>query len=401
MNPNLARYNRIVENIYTTINTCDLYQNIGLHSGTSGLILFLAYYNRVILQKNDICKRITEIINHNVDYINSGIKLHSISGGISGFGWLCEHLCKIEMLERESVDEFLDNLDPFLYMRMMTDIKDGNYDYLHGALGVGSYFLNRLGKKNVPEYLKELLMELEKSSITCQNGAIKWSSWLNSTRKERGYNISLSHGMSSIAAFLIRLYQLDFESDRARKLLAQTITYIIDQRNYKDGKQSYFPHYSIESSPDGDESRLGWCYGDLGIAYILLEAAHVLQNKEVERIALLVLQHCVDRKNLQKSGVYDAGLCHGSAGIAHIFTRLHLNTNINAFQEASEYWLKVTLDMSKYADGLVGYKAWRRKEYGGPVKTENLLEGIAGIGLYFLSLINGEEITWDECLMLS
>jgi len=41
----------IVNNIYKELTTCSLSNNIGLHIGTSGIALFLAYYDNIILQK--------------------------------------------------------------------------------------------------------------------------------------------------------------------------------------------------------------------------------------------------------------------------------------------------------------------------------------------------------------
>jgi len=135
-----VKYIEIIENINRELRTSELSENIGLHSGTSGIALFLAYYDRIIHEKNDVSQRVMDILKHNIDRINSGSRLHTICSGISGFGWLCEHLRKLGMLDRDDV-KFLHDLDPFLYRMMMVDIRKGNYDYLHGALGVGAYFL--------------------------------------------------------------------------------------------------------------------------------------------------------------------------------------------------------------------------------------------------------------------
>ena len=80
---------------------------------------------------------------------------------------------------------------------------------------------------------------------------------------------------------------------------------------------------------------------------------------------------------------------------------MYLNTHIQEFYETVDYWMDVTNLMAKYEDGLAGYKAWRTEEYGGPEKTDTLLEGIAGIGLAILSRLNSSELAWDACLMLS
>lgn len=399
MNTNLP-YIQIIENIHKELLVSDLSENIGLLDGTSGIALFLVYYDRIIHQKNEVSPRVMEILEHNIECIDSGSHFHTICSGISGFGWLCEHLRKLKMLNKEDI-EFLDDLDSFLYQQMMADIKQGNYDYLHGALGVGTYFLSRFDKKEISRYVEELLAELEQSAIPCENGAVKWMSIFDQETGEKGYNISLSHGMSSIVAFLIRLYEMNFETERVEKLLFQTVVYILDQVVYREGSNSYFPSLSKENSKGNYNSRLGWCYGDLGIAYILWKAGIVLRNKEWESFAIQVLRHNANRRDLHGNAIWDASLCHGSAGLVHMFWNMYRNTQIQEFQDTTNYWLDITMKMDKYPDGLAGFKTFRKEKDGGPVKSYSLLEGIAGIGLALLSYMAEEKTIWDECLMLS
>jgi len=400
ININLLNHIQIIENIHKELMASELSDNIGLHAGTSGIALFLSYYDRIIFGKNEISSRVMEILEHNIECINSGKLLYSICSGISGFGWLCEHLRKLEMLNREDI-EFLDDLDPFLHKQMIFDIRKGRYDYLHGALGAGMYLLSRFDKKDVCGYLEELLTELEKSGIECENGGIKWLSVLDYETGREGYNISLSHGMASMAAFFIRLHQLNFETKRVDKLLTQTITYILDQITYTEGRESNFPSYSKESNTGNFNSRLGWCYGDLGIAHVLWQAAVSLKNKVWEDTAIQILLHNSNRRDLQKNNIMDAGLCHGSAGVAHIFWNLYLNTRVQKFQETTDYWLSITMQMAKYTDGSAGFKAWLTEKHGGFVKSDSFLEGISGIGLALLSHLQSDKTVWDECLMLS
>lgn len=395
-----SKYIQIIESIHKELMSTELTDNIGLHSGTSGIALFNAYYNLIIHQKNTVDQRLINILEHNIECIGSRNCQHTICNGISGFGWLCEHLRKLGILNREDI-EFLDDLDPFLHKQMIVDIKGGNYDYLHGALGVGTYFLSRFDKENISEYINELLTELEKSGIICTNNTIKWLSLLDNKTGKKGYNISLSHGMSSIVAFLIRLHKLNFETKRVVKLLDLTITYIIDQITFTENNLSYFPSYSKENNSGYYNSRLGWCYGDLGIAHILWQAAIILKNKELENIAIRILRYNANRRDLQINAINDAGFCHGSSGVAYIFWNLFLNTGIQEFQETTDYWLNITTQMAKHPDGLVGFKAWRSEEFGGYINSDNLLIGNAGIGLVLLSYLKSNKTTWDECFMLS
>ena len=147
----------------------------------------------------------------------------------------------------------------------------------------------------------------------------------NGSSGETGYNISLSHGMSSIAAFLIQLFKLNFAKDRTVNLLTGTVNYILDQITYSKESLSYFPVFSKESSPGNRNSRLGWCYGDLGIAHILWQAAIVLKNKELENVSMQILRYNTNRRDLKENAIKDAGLCHGSAGVSYIFWNLFVS----------------------------------------------------------------------------
>lgn len=191
----------ITKSIYNSFKTIDIYKNIGLFSGCSGILLYNVYYELIVLNNRILSEKNISILEHCIDYINSGnYYQYSICNGISGFGWLCEHLRELHLVEEEDI-EFLDDLDLFLYRRMMYDIKNGNYDYLHGAIGIGEYLLCRFRKRHIQNYIKDFLFELEMVSIPSNNKSIKWLSILDYKTGEKGYNISLSHGMSSIVAF--------------------------------------------------------------------------------------------------------------------------------------------------------------------------------------------------------
>ena len=147
-------------------------------------------------------------------------------------------------------------------------------------------------------------------------------------------------------------------------------------------------------------SRLAWCYGDLGISVALWHASQALGRKDWEQEAIDTILHASKRRGLVENGVVDAGLCHGTAGIAHIFNRMHGYTGLEELKEASNYWFAETLKMARFEDGLAGFKAWQGNERGW-VNEPGLLEGIAGIGLALISAVSDIEPAWDECLLLS
>jgi lantibiotic biosynthesis protein len=163
-----------------------------------------------------------------------------------------------------------------------------------------------------------------------------------------------------------------------------------------------YKQISIDGSAHYESSRLGWCYGDPGIASSIWQAGKALKNEEWKNEAIEIMLHASLRKELKINGVMDAGICHGTAGIAHIFNRFYWETKMPVFKEAANYWIEETLKMAYHKDGLAGYKAWQGKERGWQ-NEYGLLEGVAGIGLVLLGFLTDDinDLSWDRCLLLS
>jgi lantibiotic modifying enzyme len=157
----------------------------------------------------------------------------------------------------------------------------------------------------------------------------------------------------------------------------------------------------MDKNKSKTNSRLGWCYGDLGIALTFWQVGKLLDYPKFKTEALEIMRHACNRKDLQKNAVNDCGLCHGSAGIAHIFRRFYWESNDASFKTAADYWTQVTLDMATHEDGLAGYCAFRATEEKKWITEYGLLEGIGGIGLALLGAIQSEVSDWDKSLMMS
>jgi lantibiotic modifying enzyme len=249
--------------------------------------------------------------------------------------------------------------------------------------------------------LKKLVTKLDDIAIKEPDGSLKWESIKYGTDDEIIYNISLSHGIASIINILTRIYKVEIEQEKCKYLINGAIKYLLKQEIDRTKFNSFFPSWAVESEEKLTGSRLGWCYGDLGIAVTLWQAGEALKNSSWTVKAIEVLKYAATRKDLQANVVADAGLCHGTAGIGHIFYRMWWNTRLPEFKEAADYWFNETLKMAVHSDGLAGYKAWHGGENSGWVNEVGLLEGVAGIGLALMTYHYEMEPTWDECLLLS
>lgn len=221
------------------------------------------------------------------------------------------------------------------------------------------------------------------------NNSCYWESKIGNMK-----NISISHGIASICIFLTKTYSSNLNKLKSKELAMESINFILNQENIftKDLISKYPSFCRINSK---NNSRLGWCYGDLGIAMAFWHYSQVFQDKVIEQKAIDIFLFNSKRRDLDLNAVIDASLCHGTSGIALIFYRMYINTHIELFLETAQYWLNQTLVMSKHIDGIVGYKSNNKDN------SINLLTGISGIGLALLTMLSGDNFDWDECLLLS
>ena len=73
-------------------------------------------------------------------------------------------------------------------------------------------------------------------------------------------------------------------------------------------------------------------------------------------------------------------------------------TNIESFKEASLYWLTETLNNGKSEFGYAGFEFLNIGSVKSPI---GFLNGLSGVGLSLLAMIQNEEPKWDEIVMLS
>jgi lantibiotic modifying enzyme len=371
---------------------------IDLMGGKSGIVLFWAYYSEYSVTVN-LENTLGQLIFEIFQKIKHGGLTPTYASGISGIGWTIEHLRQNGFVEIDT-DIVIGSFDEFLYPKMLQFMSSGNYDYLHGALGIGLYYLNRLSNPKTKLYIVELINELEKHAEHFSEN-IAWESRLFDERNETVYNLSMSHGIASIVSVLSQFYQANIECERVRNLVNGAVNFLLGNKNNSRLSKYTFPAYiSKNLSSKVGWGRLAWCYNDLGIAMALLKAGQVFKNEVWKQEAINTLINTTIIKDFIEAKIMDAGLCHGTAGIAHIYNRAYIYTGLEIFKDSAKYWYEQTLKLASFDDGLAGYKTYRTPEYGGMCNDYGFLEGIAGIGLAIISAVSDIEPAWDGALLL-
>jgi lantibiotic modifying enzyme len=379
-----AEVQTMVHRIYRHILAQPVGQDFSLLCGEAGIALFERYYQHHFrLPEADHTWQRMEAC---LEAIAEGAQSHTFARGIAGIAWGFLHLSNAGLLEglESDAQSIVEDLDEPLFTAAMECLQEADFDYLHGGLGAIVYFLERDPSPKIHQYIRSLVIQLEKISVLSPHGGITWV-FVDSDYKKLGngtsYNLSLSHGTASIVAILALLYEKGFERERCHKLIHLALRWMWNVRNKQD--ISLFPNIVTDTLQD-ETSRLAWCYGDLGIANTFYLAGEKLGYKPWKDTALHAIFKSTSRREL--------------ADIYQKFTRVSTNP---IFSSAARYWLTDTLQraLPETEDG-VYLQSIRTKEGNTDYMSLGLLEGEAGIGMVLLSML-GAPTAWDRFLLLS
>ncbi len=396
---------RAIEDIAAALESwpADLDLSPSLASGSAGLTLFYTYLAEEAVDDRwaDVASGYLDHMIESVPRISAWPSLYS---GFTGAAWTLEHL-KGRLLE-DGEEEASREIDDTLLALLSHGAWPGDYDLINGLVGFGVYALEILPRPAGRECLGLLLGQLERLADERPEG-MAWH-----TRPELlpdhqrrvfpagNHNLGLAHGVPAVAAFLGALGAADFEPDRVRRLLEPTVAWLLAQE-LGPARGTCFPHWiadDIEPRP----SRLAWCYGDPGVAMALLLAARLAGDSAWEHEARRIALDAARRPEAE-SGIQDAGLCHGSAGLGHLFARFYQATGETPHAEAARFWYRRALEMRRPGEGVGGYLAYKAMAGEEPAwrAARGLLEGAAGIGLALLAEVSAAEPAWDRVLMTS
>ncbi len=187
--------------------------------------------------------------------------------------------------------------------------------------------------------------------------------------------------------------------DEASQLLERSVTWLLAQQN-PVAATGAFGYYVAPEQQSHDVARLAWCYGDLGNALVVGQAAAATGNA-VWRDAAHQLALRAARRQPATSGVEDAGLCHGTAGLAHLFNRLYQHFGDDELRTAAIGWFTRTFALEGRGGGVGGFATWQHRGAAGPAWTDDpgLLEGASGIALALLAATTDVEPAWDAMLL--
>ena len=367
-----------------------------LAEGHAGIALFVANAEREKNVPNIACCQdvAVSVLTRALQDLDDRWRTPYLYSGIVGPAWA---LCYMFNQFGGAVDLSLQELEDQLIELCAASDSALEPDLIYGFNGIGVYALERWPSKFTSDCIPLLIERLANAS---------WS------------DLGLAHGAAGVIAFLSAAARLDSGwRTHITPVVKQHVDRLLQQRLPANETTCAFP-----SEIGGGPTRLGWCLGDTSIAVALLAAGTAFDREDWCSTARELALAAAKRPR-GFSGVVDAGLCHGAAGLGHVFNRLFQATGEQRLALAAREGISVALDMparpaapillpqSKLfgktmempADGIAGFSAWTYSEGVGWhwVPDRGFLTGVAGIGLALMAAIDEHEPTWDRVLLLS
>jgi hypothetical protein len=393
---------RILEAVHEIAAALPSAASPSLAGGQAGQAVFHAY---LALQEEDEAQadRAAALLDSAVEALATTPLPPNLYSGFPGVAWAIEHLQGRLFEPEEGEDPNLD-IDEALLGALDRSPWPGDYDLISGLAGLGVYALERLPRPTAVACLERILERLTERSERTPEG-VTWFTeperlppWQREIHPQGYYNLGVAHGIPALIALLAGAAAGGVAG--ARPLLDDTVRWLLAHR-LEPGAGSCFSSWFYPGQA-ATASRLAWCYGDLGVAASLLAAAQAVHEPAWEREALdLALATAV--RPAETAMVRDAGLCHGAAGIGHLFNRMYQSTGEERLAEAARFWIGHALEIRQPGEGIAGFRAWTAGMEGeAPWRTDpSFLEGAAGIGLALLAAVSTVEPAWDRVLLVS
>lgn len=332
----------------------------------------------------------------------------SLHGGFTGAAWVAAHL-ENSAEYACGTPELHDEIEAVLlgYLRSKPQ---NNFDLIGGLVGFGVYALERWPKGNSRDILDSVVSHLSELARSCDPGR----AWLTparllpaAQRKDSPgghWNLGVAHGVPGVIAFLARVHGVVGLSRPAVQLLHDSVDWLFAQRMPSENRmrfRAWMLPEEVSLPVSAPPARLSWCYGDLGIAAALAVTGDCLSRADLKKEAVdLALR--AGLVPLEATGVNDHGLCHGSAGVAHLYLRIANSCGSDELRRLAESWVLRTLQTRSDDRGIDGYVTWDVRPSGGEyVRDASFLSGAAGTAMALAAAGSTVAPAWDRVLLTS
>jgi lantibiotic modifying enzyme len=221
------------------------------------------------------------------------------------------------------------------------------------------------------------------------------------------FNLGIPHGISGIICFLSEMIELGIEVGKCKELLFGSLTWMLNQKSNFDGI-SFYPSLIVDKESI-KITRLSWAYGDLCSAYAFIQGAKHLGSGPWEAEARQTVEITKNR-DIQNSlihvnpidGQINPGICTGSSGIILMYKKINEFFNDQSITDLMNFWVSKNFNHNLTDSERIELKVFTIDENKNVLwKTDTgFLEGLSGVGLTHLSLLDEDLGSWKRLLLL-
>jgi lantibiotic biosynthesis protein len=322
----------------------------------------------------------------------------SLYSGFTGIAWAVETVDRQVGIGGEDRNG---DIDVALTSLLRRYPEHGPYDLIHGLTGIGVYALARWPHPAAANCALGVVEQLARRARQDREGVYWWTPpmWRGLQRERYqpgGVDLGVAHGVAGIIPFLAHVYRLGLAQQTVRPLLDGAVAWLLAHM-VDTASGPTIPSFVADDVEPGP-TRSAWCYGDPGVAVALLLAARDV-GKPAWAAAATALAMGAANRPPDQTGVVDAGLCHGSAGLAHLLNRMYQMTAEPTLADAARFWVERTLELCSAA--APGRDAAHRHAGWPGCSGPGLLEGAAGVALALEAACTTTEPIWDQMLLVS
>lgn len=373
-----------------------------LGTGRTGVALFFAYLPRE-LRDEGTRQLASDLMQKAVRSAGPRSMDIGLFEGLSGPLWGLEHLFKTSIGDPDA--DPLRRFDEMFVGSLEERRVGAAIDLISGLVGLGTYFVERLPSDIARRCLMSVVERLGDTAQSVPTGL----AWPTPTTQplprdpdRQPYDLGVAHGLAGIIAFLAVSHAAGVRRKSVRAMLEPAVRCLAAQERANGGSARFPYTVSFSDRLDGRPPRIAWCYGEAGIASALWLAGRSLDVRSWKQKGLELADRTA-RATPESAGVVDAGLCHGSAGLAHILNRIAQASRDEDLARGARSWYETTLDLWRPGEGIGGFPAWDGSERGQVewVADPGFLGGAAGVGLSLSASLSSREPAWDTLLLAS
>ncbi|MDK2125319.1 lanthionine synthetase LanC family protein [Parachitinimonas caeni] len=360
-------------------------EGITLARGTSGdLLLLLEYAHHQPRAAIDLkIEALFEVVTEAVESTPLPTGLWS---GICGIMWTLDYAGRRHGLHREAIAELMGEYDEHLLHYTSRAESGRHLDIISGLSSQAIYATERENSATVSQLRHAIAARLREGAVMDAEGGVHWRMFPGRYKREpfppnqpEPLDLGYAHGVPGVIAALVAL--------TSREPHLQVDDLIQGGMRWMERQARPHPAHSRYSCWVGHEmdSRLAWCYGDLGVA--ITQTLRGLTADDaclLEAGCSLFQQRCLNSQ--VSSGVSDSGLCHGAAGIALIAEWLYRINRDEQLAKIRNDWLQRAIRLTEAELEREGFQT-------------GLLGKHTGVALTCLTLATGSTLKWAAPLV--